>query len=62
VNIDQNDKDPNEEFWALLGGRCEIAGDQGGDEDWEVKEDKSYTSCPMLVVEWNSTKLPRQIV
>jgi hypothetical protein len=40
VNIDQNDKDANEEFWAILGGRCEIAGDQGGDEDWEVKEDK----------------------
>jgi len=40
VNIDQNDKDPNEDFWALLGGRTEIAGDQGGDEDWETKEDK----------------------
>jgi len=40
VIIDQNDKDPNEEFWSLLGGRSEIAGDQGGDEDWETKEDK----------------------
>jgi gelsolin len=40
VNIEQNDKDENEEFWALLGGRCEIAGDAGGDEEWEVKEDR----------------------
>ena len=41
VNIDQNDKDPNEEFWSLLGGKpSTIAGDLGGDEDWEVKEDR----------------------
>jgi len=40
VNIDQNDKDGNEDFWTILGGRSEIAGDQGGDEDWEIKEDK----------------------
>jgi gelsolin len=40
VNIEQNDKDPNEDFWALLGGRCEIAADAGGDDDWETKEDK----------------------
>jgi len=40
VNLEQNDKDPNEDFWAILGGRTEIAGDQGGDEDWETKEDK----------------------
>jgi len=40
VTIDQNDRDPNEDFWAILGGRTEIAGDQGGDEDWETKEDR----------------------
>jgi gelsolin len=40
VIIDQNDRDPNEEFWSLLGGRGEIAGDEGGDEEWERKEDR----------------------
>jgi len=40
VNIEQNDKDANEDFWELLGGRGEIAADQGGDEDWETKQDK----------------------
>jgi hypothetical protein len=40
VLIDQSDKDPNEDFWALLNGRGEIPGDEGGDDEWETKEDK----------------------
>jgi len=40
VLIDQMDKDPNEEFWQLLGGRGEIGADEGGDEEWERKEEK----------------------
>jgi hypothetical protein len=40
VTIDQNDRDANEEFWSLLGGKGEIAGDEGGDEEWERKEEK----------------------
>jgi len=39
--LDQNDKDPNEDFWALMGGKGEIPHDQGGDEDWETKEEKA---------------------
>jgi hypothetical protein len=40
VLIDQNDKDPNEEFWQLLGGKGEIGADEGGDEEWERKEER----------------------
>jgi len=38
--IDQDDKDANEDFWTLLGGRGEIGPDEGGDDEWETKTDK----------------------
>jgi len=38
--IQQNDKDANEDFWALLGGKCEPGHEDGGDDEWETKTDK----------------------
>jgi gelsolin len=38
--IQQTDKDANEDFWTLLGGRVEPGHDDGGDDDWETKTDK----------------------
>jgi len=38
--INQTDKDANEDFWTLLGGRVEPGHDDGGDDDWETKTDK----------------------